>query len=140
MSSMSNTSTSSRKRLQGLEALVVRGLDELVDPLLSRQERHALLRMTRQDLIRDGVQEMRFAKPRRAKDKQRRVASARPLGDVHGRRVRHARAGTDDEALERVARIEASTRRGGTAAGRTHRHDRAVALCRSPSSVGWSLG
>ena len=55
------------------ESLVVSALDELVDPLLRRQQRHPLLGMPGQDFVADGVQKVRLAKSGGSKEEQGRV-------------------------------------------------------------------
>ena len=95
-----------------LALLTADRVDELVRELLARGVGDALLRMTSDHRVPDGVHQVRLAQARPAVHEQRVVAVSRSLRDGERRGVREAVVGADDECRERVPRIEQRARLG----------------------------
>ena len=100
--------------LEGHRVLALDGLDELVAEPLGRQVEHVGLGRAPLHFPGDGMLQMRLAEADAGMQVERIEAALlgeHGLGDLGGRRMRHAVGRTDDEAVEGVARVERASPR-----------------------------
>ena len=125
--------------LEGQRVLAAQRFDELIAEALGREIEHLRVGRPALHLPGDGVQQMRLAEADRGVDVERIEAGSfaeRRFGDLRCTGVRHAVRRADDEAVERVARIErrAFEAADARASGRRHAKPRTSARadrCRS---------
>src|SRR6185436_13107714 len=95
--------------LERQRILAAQGFYELIAEALGRQVEHLRVRRAALHLPGDGMQQVRLAEADRRVDVERveaRCLAQSRLRNLRGTGVRHAVRRADNEALERVARIE----------------------------------
>ena len=89
-------------------AIVAHRVDHLVHEPLGRDVGQLHVAIVLQHVLPDRVHQMGFAEPHATVDEQRVVRARRRLGDGPRRSVRKLIRRANDEAIEGVARVEAS--------------------------------
>ena len=92
--------------LEGVDAVVVQGADEVVRERLDGRVAHGQPVAVGRDVVGDRVQQVRLAEPGRAADEERVVGERRHLGDGQRGAVGEAVGVADDELVEREAGVE----------------------------------
>ncbi len=88
------------------DAIVANGVDHLVHEPLGRDVSQLQIFHVRDDIVPDGVHQVRLPESHPAVDEQRVVRSRRRFGDRTTGGVRELVRRSDDEGVERVARTE----------------------------------
>ena len=92
-------------------AVVADRVDHFVHETLGRDVRELQISIVFEDVLTDGMHQMRLAEAHAAVDEQRVVRSRRRFGHGAAGGMRELIRGSDDERVERVAGIEACGRR-----------------------------
>ena len=91
--------------LELVHALEAQGVDQVVQEPLGRQVEHSRVGIAAQDLLGDRVHQVRLAEADAAVEEERVVGARRRLRDGARRGVGELVGGSDDEGVEREARI-----------------------------------